>query len=383
MFEGSEHHDRDYFQPLQQAGAAVNGSTNADRTNYWEVVPTGALELALWMESDRMGLPAAGADRGQVRDPARRRAERAAAELREPAVRPRHDGAASARCSRQATRTTGRRSAIRATCARRASTTCGRSSSSYYHPRNALAGAGGRRVNRGRAPARRRRTSAASAAAGRDRPAAAEAPLVGDVRLVYEDRVELPRLYLGWHSPAIFAAGRCRAGPAGRRAGRRQELAPVPRARLRAAPGDRGRGGTELPPAGQLLQRRGHRRAGSDARRDRSRASSDEIGSLLAAGPDPDELDRSLAQAEAHFIYRLQSVGGFGGKADQLNLYQMYVGDPSYLNRDWQRYQEATSATIRDTGVGALAGGGRIAVSVVPNGRLDLALSGSEAVRPS
>jgi len=60
MFEGSEHHDHGYFQPLQGAGATLNGSTNADRTNYWEVVPSGALELALWMESDRMGylLPA-------------------------------------------------------------------------------------------------------------------------------------------------------------------------------------------------------------------------------------------------------------------------------------------------------------------------------------
>jgi predicted Zn-dependent peptidase len=55
MFEGSEHHDRGFFQPLQGAGATLNGSTNADRTNYWEVVPSGALELALWMESDRMG----------------------------------------------------------------------------------------------------------------------------------------------------------------------------------------------------------------------------------------------------------------------------------------------------------------------------------------
>src|SRR5215510_9785214 len=40
MFEGSEHHDRGYFQPLQGAGASLNGSTNADRTNYWEVVPS-------------------------------------------------------------------------------------------------------------------------------------------------------------------------------------------------------------------------------------------------------------------------------------------------------------------------------------------------------
>ncbi len=60
MFEGSQHYDRGYFHPLQEAGASLNGSTNADRTNYWEVVPTTALELALWMESDRMGylLPA-------------------------------------------------------------------------------------------------------------------------------------------------------------------------------------------------------------------------------------------------------------------------------------------------------------------------------------
>src|ERR671922_2881321 len=60
MFEGSEHYDKGYFQPLQEAGGLLNGSTNADRTNYWQVVPTNALELALWMESDRMGylLPA-------------------------------------------------------------------------------------------------------------------------------------------------------------------------------------------------------------------------------------------------------------------------------------------------------------------------------------
>ena len=60
MFEGSQHYDKGYFHPLQAAGASLNGSTNADRTNYWELVPTSGLELALWMESDRMGylLPA-------------------------------------------------------------------------------------------------------------------------------------------------------------------------------------------------------------------------------------------------------------------------------------------------------------------------------------
>src|SRR5262245_4811359 len=65
MFEGSEHHNTGYFPPLQRAGALLNGSTNTDRTNYWEVVPTSAIDLALWMESDRMGylLPALTSER--------------------------------------------------------------------------------------------------------------------------------------------------------------------------------------------------------------------------------------------------------------------------------------------------------------------------------
>ena len=60
MFEGSAHQPRGYFVSLQRAGAAVNGSTSPDRTNYWETVPSEATRLALWMEADRMGwmLPA-------------------------------------------------------------------------------------------------------------------------------------------------------------------------------------------------------------------------------------------------------------------------------------------------------------------------------------
>ena len=55
MFEGSQHHNRSYFDPLQKVGANLNGSTTPDRTNYWETVPSNYLELALWLESDRMG----------------------------------------------------------------------------------------------------------------------------------------------------------------------------------------------------------------------------------------------------------------------------------------------------------------------------------------
>lgn len=56
MFNGSEHFDDDYFQALERAGATeLNGTTWLDRTNYFQNVPTSALDLALWMESDRMG----------------------------------------------------------------------------------------------------------------------------------------------------------------------------------------------------------------------------------------------------------------------------------------------------------------------------------------
>src|SRR5688572_12210745 len=55
MFQGSKNYNDDYFRPLQEAGANINGSTNADRTNYFEILPSNFLELALFMEADRMG----------------------------------------------------------------------------------------------------------------------------------------------------------------------------------------------------------------------------------------------------------------------------------------------------------------------------------------
>jgi zinc protease len=56
MFKGSGHRKGEYFAPLEPAGATeVNGTTSYDRTNFFETVPTSAFDLALWMESDRMG----------------------------------------------------------------------------------------------------------------------------------------------------------------------------------------------------------------------------------------------------------------------------------------------------------------------------------------
>lgn len=55
MFQGSENRDGEFFSPFTDAGATgMNGTTNEDRTNYYETVPSGAIDMALWMESDRM-----------------------------------------------------------------------------------------------------------------------------------------------------------------------------------------------------------------------------------------------------------------------------------------------------------------------------------------
>jgi len=67
MFEGSENHKGKYFDPFEKVGATdQNGTTNTDRTNFFENVPTTALDMALWMESDRMGHLLGGVDQATL-----------------------------------------------------------------------------------------------------------------------------------------------------------------------------------------------------------------------------------------------------------------------------------------------------------------------------
>ena len=210
MFEGSQHYDHGYFQPLQEAGAPLNGSTNADRTNYWEVVPTNALELALWMESDRMGylLPALTDakfenQRDVVLNERRQNYENRPYGFAGMAHR---GGALSAGPSvpldddRRPPRTS----------APRILDDVRRFSRRYYRPRNASLALAGRRRHRRGARAGGRSTSASSA--GHEPPRGSHAvrrdvASERSVRLLLEDRVELPRLYMAWHSPALFADG--------------------------------------------------------------------------------------------------------------------------------------------------------------------------------
>src|SRR5689334_7624314 len=67
MFNGSEHYNNDYFKATEKVGATdMNGTTNEDRTNYFQNVPVSALDTILWLESDRMGHLVAAIDQAKL-----------------------------------------------------------------------------------------------------------------------------------------------------------------------------------------------------------------------------------------------------------------------------------------------------------------------------
>jgi zinc protease len=103
----------------------------------------------------------------------------------------------------------------------------------------------------------------------------------------------------------------------------------------------------------------------------------EEVDRLASEGPSDDEIERGRVQAEAQFVFRLQSVGGFGGKSDQLNAYNVFLDDPNFFDRDLARYQRVTRASIQAAVERYLATPRRVALSVVPRGRAVLALSDS------
>ena len=371
MFEGSKHHDKGYFQPLQGAGASLNGSTNADRTNYWEVVPTNALELALWMESDRMGylLPALtdakfSNQRDVVLNERRQNYENRPYGLAPMAMlaalfppdHPYHWTTIGeiadlhARTHRRRPRRSSAPITIRPTRRWRSPAT------STAARRSIWCGATSRICRPG--------PHGRAGRAGRCRYS------TGEQRLLLEDRVELPRLYLAWLTPAMFADGR-----RGTRSARRTCS---PTARRRGCTG--GLSTSSGSPPTSRRRRTRARSAGflqvaataapGHTLAELERAIVEEIARLAAEGPTDDEIDRGRVQAEAQFVFRLQNVGGFGGKSDQLNAYNVFLGDPDYFERDLVRYQAVTRESLQQRGRSAIwRTRGGVALSIVPRGQ--------------
>lgn len=193
--------------------------------------------------------------------------------------------------------------------------------------------------------------------------------------MVLEDRVDRPRLYLAWRTPALFEEGDAALDVAadvlagGKTSRLYRTLVHERRLALDASGGQQSR---ELEGFFQLA---------ATAAPGRTLAEIDTviqaaIGELAATGPTAAELERALAQAEANFVYRLQTVGGFSGKSDQLNAYNVYRGNPGSFDADLARYTRLSAADVRDA-ARRLATSPRVALSVVPNGAGSQALAGS------
>ena len=382
MFEGSQHYDKGYFQPLQEAGALLNGSTNADRTNYWEVVPTNALELALWMESDRMGylLPALTDakfenQREVVLNERRQNYENrpygfagmALMAALYPSDHPYSWMTIGAAEDIRAARLDDVRAFFQ----------------THYRPRNAsLALAGD--VDTERA------IDLAASYFGEldagDTPPAVQAtappPNTTERRLLLEDRVELPRLYIVWHSPSMFGEEDAELDLVA------EVLASGKTSRLYRSLVYDDRMATEIAASQNSRELCGYFQVVATAAPGRTlteldRAIREAIATFVDEGPSGREIERCQAQAEANFVYRLQTVGGFGGKSDQLNAYNVFIGDPGFFERDLDRYRRVTAASMQRVARDRLAPERRVLLSVVPRGRRDLALSGSEPVAVS
>jgi zinc protease len=380
MFEGSAHHDSGYFEPLQRAGGLLNGSTNTDRTNYWEVVPTGALDLALWMESDRMGhlLPALTDEkfsnqRDVVLNERRQNYENrpyglAGVALSAALFPPDHP---------YHWITIGDPADLRAA-------TLGDVKAffeTYYHPGNAsLTLAGDVETTQALALAER---YFGDIPRGPVPPPVSPAAVAAQHRsLVLEDRVELPRLYLSWHTPAMFADEDAELDLAA------DVLSHGKTSRLyKLLVYDR-RVATDVSAYQHSRELSGLFQVACTAAAGVSlpvleQAITEAIQTLADEGPTEDELVRAEAQTEAQFVYRLQTVGGFGGKSDQLNAYNVFKDNPGYFASDLLRYQSVTGPAMAAAVGRWLVGQPRVALSVVPRGSRQLALADAVEVQAS
>ncbi|HEX6589740.1 MAG TPA: hypothetical protein VF039_12010, partial [Longimicrobiales bacterium] len=108
----------------------------------------------------------------------------------------------------------------------------------------------------------------------------------------------------------------------------------------------------------------------------------EEVARLADGGPSERELQRAVNGIETGFVDALQTVGGFGGKADRLNLYEFYLNDPGFVQRDLDRYHAITTSALRDRVRQHLAGQNAAILSVVPRGQPGLA-AGVDDARPT
>jgi zinc protease len=370
MFQGTKHYDADYFGPLQKAGGRLNGSTSQDRTNYWETVPSNYLELALWMESDRMGflLPAMtparlGNQRDVVKNERRQSYENRPYGLTYETIL----AAAYPPDHPYSWPTIGAMADIDAASLEDVSNFFRR----YYHAGNASLCIAGD-FN----PAEAKRLVAQyfgplPSGPKVEKIKVAAPPSEKPQRIQMTDRVGLARLYLAWHSVPAFAPddaelevladilGNGKTSRLYRTLVRDKQIAQEVHVSQNSQ---------EL--AGGFMitasARPGHKLAELEA------AILEEIARIQAEPPTAEEIARAVNRTEAQLVRALESISEFGGRADRLNMYNVYTGDPGYLNKDFGRYLKVDPAGAHRVAKNYLTDN-RITLEVVPGKEVTIA----------
>ena len=373
MFEGSAHVEEGAFDTLLEgAGGTNNGSTNNDRTNYYINVPSNALELALFLESDRMGYllesmtPArVDGQRDVVKNERRQGIDNAPYGMaqieidrllypeghpyRWPVIGYMEDlSAASYDDVTEFFKT-------------------------YYAPANAsLVVAGDIDPVKTRALVEKWFSDVKPAT----RPVPPVDPpsvVLAEVkRKTLHDRVQLPRLYLSWPTPALYSPGDAELDLLS------QVLAGGKNSRLykRLVYEMQIAQDVTAYQASSALASQFHiivtaRPPGSGttpaAVLERIRAVVDEeLTKLQGEEPTAVELERAINQYEASFLNRMERVGGFGGIGDQLNAYFFATGNPDYFNEDLSRYRALSTGDLRAAGARWLPIARRVELMVEP-----------------
>ncbi|MBA2299251.1 MAG: insulinase family protein [Chloroflexi bacterium] len=363
MFQGSKHYDADYFKPLQEAGGTLNGSTNADRTNYWETVPSNYMELALFLESDRMGFlldamteEKLNNQRDVVMNEKRQNyddrpyglvPERIAATL----YPPEHP---------YSWITIGSLEDIKAATIADVKDFFRR----FYTPNNAslcLAG------DFDRDDARQSvEKHFGSIPRGPEvfRVQAERARLNAEVRYTIEDRVTLPRVYLTWHTVAQMTEDDAALDILS------NILVGTKAARIHRALVYEKQIAQDVSAFHNSRELGGYFQIVATAKPEVSihqleAAINEELEHIKREGATAEEIERAYNICEASFIYSIQTVGGFGSKSDQLNLYATFFDKPDFFAEDLARYRRVTMADIQSVAERYLTHE-RFVLSVVP-----------------
>ena len=346
MFQSSKHVPADsHVRLLEAAGATnLNGTTDYDRTNYFETVPANQLELALWLESDRMGYllekvnqAALSNQQDVVRNERRQSVENQPYGLAEetlvqtlfPKGHPYYGNVIGSHEDIQAVKLDDVNRFFR----------------QYYAPNNAsLAIVGDFDSTQTKKLVEKyfgtlRRGPAVS-------PIEADTPrIASERRRVVPARVELPRAYMAWLSPPIFKPGDADAKVAANilGAGRSSRLYKKLVYEQQIAQNVSARQYSLI--LGSIFQIEATARPGHTAE-ELERAIEEELAAVKVQAPTSREVEQARNTIETGIIGRLERRGGFGGVADRLNSYNHYLGTPDYLEKDIERYRSVTPASV-------------------------------------